>query len=262
MNYETTKAMACSNCGRHRAHYADGPRECFDCGFVIDWPMVGSGTLTLQTMATGIGRAPTADCAMDGDEFQRAQAETLYYKRLLEETRSLLPRTDEYACRTLPDAVKRLVAEKDRLLHEARAESAPLDVENLHIDPESVIILRAYRISPSEAIERAKEVRDAIRRQTGHAVLVIVAGVDDSITLGRRPIGMPEHVREAYAEAAAASYGVTPDVIQRKKAERRARAVNAPPCQAKPESAPPESRPPFGSKAIGADIVPYPEPVL
>lgn len=189
-----------------------------------------------------------------------------------DEALAQVPREDRFRMFTLPGAVaemadcikglRALVAEKDRLLHEARAGVASLNVENLHIDPESVIILRAYRMSPAEACERAKEVRDAIRRQTGHAVLVIVAQHDDSITLGRRPIGMPEYVREAYAEAAAASYGVTPDVVQRKKAERRARAVEAPLCQAKPEAAPPESRPPFGSKAIGTNLVPYPEPAL
>ena len=43
-----------------------------------------------------------------------------------------------------------------------------------------------------------------------------------------KPTGCPEHVVRAYAEAAAASYGVTPEVVRAKRRARRPQATVTP----------------------------------
>lgn len=302
------QTMECMNCGLVRSSVV---KACQQCGSLaaVSASLLNDAERGIEPAgvtfhsgkwAMGISRAPTAGGAMEGNARVESHA--------------AMPA--EYIGRNMVDSIRDMAERLDKA-----KQPIVVNADYDKVDRSTVVTIKVGEsISNRQANDLARGLRDAIQQRSGFIVPIVVTTDDFHITFGRRPVAMPEHVRAAYAEAAAADFGVTPDVVQAKKAERRALKV-AGPCpipvgewfrnrdtgefgrvmdahlqtgkyprwhlrievhneqgepqgigindavdslifQWKPDAGPTPMRPPFGSKAIGTDLVPYPEPAL
>lgn len=210
----------------------------------------------------------------------------------LEDISAQVPRDRRFEGYTLAGAVKEMakaLAEAEKRPTSAEIDAALADVllKQAKLEPGMLVALRAGEDTDPKILRRMAEalnkaLTDRYGSMTYGAPTVLMLPPDAIMetvpTNGRGPVqvnvhpeghpkkptDVPKHVARAYAEAAAASYGVTPEVVQAKRKARRERStVVTVPAGWRPSA--PES--PFITpeirnehRTIGRDIIAYDDP--
>jgi hypothetical protein len=160
---------------------------------------------------------------------------------VLEDIKKQIPNDKRLEGYTLAGAV----AEMAKLIRTADADSVVMSsLRSQRVEPGSLVTLSAPESTDAKTLKRLgdalhKALADRLGSMTYGAPTVVLlppGGQAQVITpQGRgpvqiqirepgasaRPTDVPKHVAQAYAEAAAASYGVTPAVVRAKRASRR-----------------------------------------
>lgn len=203
---------------------------------------------------------------------------------VLEDLKKQIPNDKRLEGYTLVGAV----AEMARLLRSADTDAAVLStLRSQRVEPGSLVTLSAPEGTAPAALKR---LGDALHRELASrignlmsygaptVVLLPPGGQAQVVTpQGRgpvqvnirepgapaRPTDVPKHVAQAYAEAAAASYGVTPTVVRAKRASRRllravANRVNARIADGISPFITPEVR--AERRPIGREVIAYDDP--
>jgi hypothetical protein len=203
---------------------------------------------------------------------------------VLKDIRKQVPNDKRFEGYTLVGAV----AEMARLLRQANLDAAVLStMRSQRVEPGSLVTLSAPEGTTHGAVfERlANALHNALAERFGSmtygapTVLLLPPGGQAQVITpqGRgpvqvqirepgapaRPTDVPKHVAQAYAEAAAASYGVTPAVVRAKRASRRllravANRVNARIAEDISPFITPEVR--RERRPIGREIIAYDDP--
>lgn len=203
---------------------------------------------------------------------------------VLEDLKKQIPNDKRLEGYTLVGAV----AEMAKLLRSADTDAAVLStLRSQRVEPGSLVTLSAPEGTDPAALKRlGNALNKALTERLGSmtygaptVVLLPPGGQAQVVTpQGRgpvqvqirepgappRPTDVPKHVAEAYAEAAAASYGVTPAVVQAKRALRFLRREAASRVRAALNATPdspfitPEVR--AERRPIGRDVIAYDDP--